>query len=309
MQKRWIIAAGVVVSFVGAATLRAQSVSLRQSPSEFGHAAGATVGAGSAVVDEITFTGLRRISPEALKSKMLSRAGGALDAATIEHDVRVLARTGWFETVRAEVLAETPAGDTETSTQNLRLTFYVPELPFLTKVEYRGSPSLSQAQVEKLLAEKKLTPKLGEPENPVKLDQAAKAIESALAELGHPRGRVQMTRQESAQATVEVRFAISDGPHVPVGRITFEGNQAIPEKLLKRQMRGVSHGSFLAGVRGEGRVHAWTVRKRTEGDCWLITKIMVTRRRVSGRRELRNTRLSRGTGLPGRKKSRTRACR
>jgi len=251
MQKRWTIAAGVVLSFVGAVTLRGQSVSVRQSPSEFGPAVGATVGAGDAVVDEITFTGLRRISPEALESQMFSRVGGALDTAKIEHDVRVLARTGWFETVRAEVLAETPAGGAENSAQNLRLKFYVPELPFLTKVEYRGSRSLSRAQIEKLLAEKKLTPKLGEPENPVKLDQAGKAIESALAELGHPRGRVQMVREESTQATVEVRFAISDGPHVPVGRITFEGNPAIPEKLLKRQMWRVSPHSFLAGVRGK----------------------------------------------------------
>src|SRR5260370_2139714 len=61
-----------------------------------------------------------------------------------------------------------------------------------------------------------------------------------------------MVREESKQATVEVRFASSDGPHVRVGRITFEGNSSIPEKLLKRQMRRVSPGSFWAGVRGKG---------------------------------------------------------
>src|SRR4029077_48164 len=246
-----IIDAGVVVSFVGAAALRAQSEPRRQNLSESGPAVGATLGAGEAIVDEVAFTALRRISPEALKSQMLSRAGDALDAAKIEHDVRVLARTGWFATVRAEIQANDPAESARNSTQYLRLTFYVPELPFLTKVEYRGSRLLSRAQIEKLLAEKKLTPGLGEPANPVKLDQAAKAIEAALAELGHPRGRVHMTRQESEQATVQVCFEISDGPHIPVARITFEGNPAIPEKLLKRQMRQVSPGSFLAGVRGK----------------------------------------------------------
>ena len=246
MLRRWIIAAGVVVSLVGAATLRAQNESLRESTPEF-----AAEGAGGAIVGEITFAGLRRISPEALKSQMLSRAGDVLAAAKVEHDVRALARTGWFETVRAEVQGRNPADTSGDSTQYLRVTFYVPELPFLTEVEYRGSRLLSRAQIEKLLGEKKLAAKLGEPENPVKLDQACKAIESALAELGHPHGRVQMVREESTQATVRVRFEITDGPHIPVGRITFEGNPAIPEKLLRRQMRRVSPGSFLAGVCGK----------------------------------------------------------
>ncbi len=251
MLRRWIITASVVVSFVGAAALRAQNDPLTQSRSEFVAAAGATAGASGAIVDEITFTGLRRISPETLKRRISSRAGGALDAVKIEHDVRALARTGWFETVRAEVQAKNPADPSEGSSRGLRLTFYVPELPLLTKVEHSGSQLLSRALIEKLLAEKKLAPKLGEPENPVKLNQAGKAIETALAELGHPRGRVRMMREESAQATVQVRLEIGDGPRIPIGRITFDGNPAIPEKLLKRQMRRVSPGSFLSSVRGK----------------------------------------------------------
>jgi len=252
MLRRWIIAAGVVVSFVGTATLRAQNVPLRQDLSESGPAFGVVVGEGRTTVNEITFAGLRRISPEALKSQMLSRAGDALNSAKIEHDVRGLARTGWFETVRAEIQAGNPADPPEDSRQYLRLTFYVPELPFLTKAEYDGSRLLSRAQVEKLLAEKKLTPKLGEPENLVKLDQARKAVESALAELGHPNGRVRMTQEESTRATVQVRFEIDDGPRVQVGRVSFEGNPTVPEKLLKRQKRRVSPGSFLASARGKG---------------------------------------------------------
>jgi outer membrane protein assembly factor BamA len=251
MLRRWIIAAGAVVSLVGAATLRAQNESPPGNQPEALALVGAVEAARGAIVDEITFTGLRRISPEALKSQMLARAGSELDAANVERDVRALARTGWFATVRAEIQERNPAGNSANSKQCLRLTFYVPELPFLTKVEYTGSWLLSRAQIEKLLAEKKLTPRLGEPENPMKLDQAGRVIEAALAELGHPHGRVQIAREASTQATVQVRFEISDGPHVPVERITFDGNPAIPENLLKRQMRRVSPGSLLADMRGK----------------------------------------------------------
>jgi outer membrane protein insertion porin family len=251
MLKGWIITANVIVSLGGVVTLCAQSESFRENLREVSVIASADGTARGAIVDEVAFTGLRRISPEALKSQVRSHAGDALEATKIEHDVRVLARTGWFETVRAEVQTVGPAENAESSTQYLRLTFYVPELPFLTKVEYRGSRLLSQVQVEKLLARKKLTPKLGEPENPVELNQAARAIETALAELSHPTARVQIVRAESAKATVQVRFEISDGPHVPVGRVTFKGNPAIPEKLLKRQLRRLSPDSVLAGLRGK----------------------------------------------------------
>jgi len=184
--------------------------------------------------------------------QIASRVGEAFDASKANRDVQALARMGWFETVRAEIEpAQDAAGNSTSTSQHLRLTFCVPEQPFLTKVEYSGSALLPATQIEKLLAEKKLTLKLGEPANPLVLDRAGKLIESALAELGHPHGRAHVAMEESAQATVVARFKISDGPHLPVGRIAFEGNPAVPEKLLQRQMRRVSPGALFAGVRGK----------------------------------------------------------
>jgi outer membrane protein assembly complex protein YaeT len=231
-----------------AATLRPQNLTLGPTLP----VVGATFVASSPIVDEIRFTGLRRISPETLKSQIVSRVGEAFDASKANRDVQALARTGWFETVRADVEPTGDAASNSTSaSQHLRLTFCVPEQPFLTKVEYSGSALLPTTQIEKLLAERKLTPKLGEPANPLALDRAGKLIQSALAELGHPHGHVQVAMEESAQATAVARFEISDGPHLPVGRISFEGNPAVQEKLLQRQMRRVSPSSFFAGVRGK----------------------------------------------------------
>jgi outer membrane protein assembly complex protein YaeT len=244
----WIITITIVVSF-DAATLRSQNLTLGPTLP----AVEATLVANSsAIVDEIRFTGLRRISPETLKTQIASRVGEAFDASKANRDVQALARTGWFETVRADLepIADTP-GNSPSPSEHFRLTFCVPELPFLTKVEYSGSGVLPTAQINKLLAEKKLVPKLGEPANPLALDRAAKLIETALADLAHPDGRVRLAMEESPQATVVARFEISDGPHVPVGRITFEGNPAVPGKTLKQQMKRVSPGSLFSGVRGK----------------------------------------------------------
>jgi len=252
MLKRWIVTAMVVVSLVGAA-LRGQDKRLRENPLPAAATLAAKFEASrGAIVDEITFTGLRRISPKTLTSQIVSRPGEPLDAAKIEKDVRTLAHTEWFETVRAEVQPSTdPAANAQDASGRLKLIFYVPEMPFLTKVEYSGSGLLSEAQIKKLLKEKKLEPKLGTPENSVALDATRRAIESTLEELAHPHAHVEIIREESSQATVQVKFAITDGPHLPVGRVLFEGNPAVSEKKLKRQMRRMSPDSLFAGVRGK----------------------------------------------------------
>lgn len=238
-------------------------------------------GAGAAVIDEIAFTGLRRIAPEALKAQIASRAGELFDGARIASDVRALARLGWFASIRVEVesLSRTldlpghvwfaglnPGGYiTLESPQHVRLNFYFEEQPFLTGVEYGGSRLLSRQQIEKLLAEKKLAAKLGEPENPLTLHQIAGAIQSALAELGHPESSVQILRTDppskneggargrivASNATVRVRFEIADGQHLSVGRLMFEGDPGVSVKLLRREMRRISPGALFGSLRGK----------------------------------------------------------
>ena len=209
-------------------------------------------GAGAAIIDDIAFTGLRRIASQTLKMQIASRAGEALDDAKIAGDVRALGRLGWFASVLVET--ERTAGAFDGSRDNprhVRLNFYLEEHSFLTGVEYAGSRLLSRPQIDKLLADKKLAPKLGEPENPTTLHQIARAIQSALGDLGHPDGRVRIQRTESSNATVRVRFEIADGAHLPVGRVTFVGDSGVSVKLLRRQMLRISPGAFFGSLRGK----------------------------------------------------------
>ncbi|HWW17155.1 MAG TPA: POTRA domain-containing protein [Candidatus Saccharimonadales bacterium] len=250
MPGYWVAVAGIGVALAGAAPLRAQREPLqRQLAAAFTTVAVET--AERATVREIRFAGLRRISPETLREQIVSHAGEPLDAVKIERDVRTLARTGWFETVRADLeSAVIPPENSLESGPAVRLTFYVPELPFLTGVEYRGSRLLSRAQIEKLLAENRLTPKLGDPANPLELDRARKLIESTLAGFGHPRAHVRIAMEESTQATTVARFEINDRAHLPVGRISLLGSPAVPQTVLNRQMR-LSPDALFAGLRGK----------------------------------------------------------
>jgi outer membrane protein assembly complex protein YaeT len=204
------------------------------------------------VIEEITFDGLRRIPPAALRLKISSRERQPLDARKVDSDLRALARLGWFGEIDVESQSLTGATASLDNTPHpIRLIFHLEEQPFLAKVEFSGSKLLSRAQIDKLLSKTRLTPRLGEPANHVLLQRIAFAIRSSLADLAHPQSRVEIHREEFSNHTVRVRFEIDDGPHMPVGKIRFEEQTAFPAKLLRRQMRRIAPGSLFAGLRGK----------------------------------------------------------
>jgi outer membrane protein assembly complex protein YaeT len=252
MMVRWLIAAGVGgVLFVGGGW-RAARGNETAAPNRGGGCA--LLEATGPFIDEIEFRGLRHIAADAVRAKISSRAGAGVDRKLIERDVKALGRLGWFGEIWVEtqpakdVLAARP-GSAMTA---VRLEFHVEELPFLAKVEYTGSRLLSPTEIEKILADKRVAPRLGEPADPANLVRIANTIQTALGELGHPQPHVEIGQEESANGTVCVRFAIEDGPHVPVGRIDFEGHPEVPAKLLQHEMRRTAPGALFASWRGKG---------------------------------------------------------
>ena len=252
MIVHWLIAAGVGgVLFVGGGSRAAPGGETDPASRNTGTA---PLEAPAPIIDGIEFRGLRHISSDAVRAQILSRAGAGLDLKRVESDVRALGRLGWF----AEIWVETqPAQYPSSACRDaaitpVRLVFHFEELPYLIKVEYQGSRLLSPAQIEKILVDKKLAPRLGEPADPASLMRIANLIHSALAELGHPEPQIQIRHEESPNGTVRVRFAIEDGPHIPVGRIELEGHPEIPAKLLRREMRRTAPGALFATWRGKG---------------------------------------------------------
>ena len=248
---RWVVAASVGgMLFVGGG-LRAASRNEANSASR--DQAPALVEASAPLIDEVVFIGLRHIATEAVQGQISSHAGARLDLNKVESDVKVLGRLGWFGEIGVEAQptkepSSLRSGDT---TQRVRLVFRVTELPFLTRVEYAGSRLLSRAQIEKILGEQHLTLPLGEPADPANLKRISKTIQSALAESGHPQPRVEIHREEFANGTVHVHFAIKDGPHIPVGRIEFEGHPELSAKLLRHEMRRTAPSAIFASWRGK----------------------------------------------------------
>jgi len=203
-------------------------------------------------IEELRFTGLRRIAPAAVAAQVSSRPGERFDRGQIEGDVRTLARLGWFESIQVEEApCAAPFPRLPEDSQCMTLIFHLHEFPFLSKVEYSGSRLLSRKQIEKMLGDRKLTPGLGKPADPAALQRIAFAIRSGLNELGHPEASVRIAREEASSATVAVRFEINDGPLLRVRRVNFDGQPQVSTKLLRGQMRSIAPWKPLASWRGK----------------------------------------------------------
>ena len=246
---RWLVVAGACGVLCAGAT---PAFPCDKSPSAIHDAARPSVEAAAPLIDEVTFEGLRRVSPAAVQAQISSQSGERLNPRCVESDVRALARLGWFSDIRVEtqLLGELP-GAIARGEQRLKLIFFVDEEPYLSQVEYAGSRLLNRKEIDRILREKQISPSLGEPADAAGLERAARVIRTALAEMGHPKSVVQIHREESPNATVRVRFEISDGPHISVGRVIFEGNPGVPEKVLQRQMQRIAPHAFFSSLRGK----------------------------------------------------------
>ncbi|HLB87086.1 MAG TPA: POTRA domain-containing protein, partial [Terriglobales bacterium] len=130
----------------------------------------------------------------------------------------------------------------------LLLLFVLEERPFLARVEFHGSRALSGERIASVLEQKRIALKLAAPANRTELWRAARAIEAALADLGHPQAQVRLRLEETPTAAAVAKYEIQDGPRISVARVVFAGNHAFSERTLRRQMKRVAPGSGIAGI-------------------------------------------------------------
>lgn len=204
-----------------------------------------------ATVGEIKFVGLHRIAAEAARSRLSTRSGEEYDSERIAADVHALSQVGWFADVFVKAEPRDRDPQSAGGPQTVQIQFHVREYAYLAAVTFTGSKLLSQPQIKRLLDDRKLSPQLGAPADPVRLHRAALAIQSELAAEGHPEARALIQQEKLPGQRVKVDFQIRDGPRLPVRQVNFSGNPEISEKLLRKQMREVVPKAWFSGLRNK----------------------------------------------------------
>lgn len=173
-------------------------------------------------IDKIAISGNRRVDTEAILRKITSKTGEPFSPDDVRDDIRAIYGTGYFDDVSAD-LSDTASGKV--------LTFYVKEMPFIRKIEFKGNSEVKDEKIKEALTLKENTVL-----DRVLLGENAEKIKALYNEEGYYLATVNpVIESDGLEATVS--FRINEGPEVKVKRITFIGNKFFTDKKLKSFMQ------------------------------------------------------------------------
>ena len=190
---------------------------------------------------EIRVIGTRRIPQETVRARMFSHIGDVYDPLTVERDFNSLWNTGYFEDIRIEK---------EDTPQGIILDVYVREKPTIREIKYTGLNSITESDVMDRFKKEKvgLTPE--SQYDPARIAHAVTVLKEMLAERGHQFATVRPEVKDIPPASVQLVFAVKEGPTVKVGKISFSGNKHVSSRVLRESMKnlrpiGIPHSIIL----------------------------------------------------------------
>jgi outer membrane protein insertion porin family len=198
----------------------------------------------SDIVSDITVIGNRRIPKETILARVFTKAGDVYDPAALERDFNSLWNTGYFEDIKI-LREQTPKG--------WRLTVQVKEKPTIRTIDYTGHNSVSDSDILDRFKQDKVGLVVESQYDPTRIKKAEVSIKGLLSEHGHQFATIRTEVRQIPPASVGITFVIKEGPKVKVGKIKFEGNQAIKSRVLRAAMKnlkpiGIPHSIFLENI-------------------------------------------------------------
>jgi outer membrane protein insertion porin family len=196
------------------------------------------------LIADVRVHGNRRIPADTIKARIFTKAGDIYDPAAIERDFHSLWNTGYFEDIRME---------REQTTKGWIIHVYVKERPTIREIDYVGLSSVSKSDVLDRFKEQKVGLSPESQYDPTKVKKAEVTIKQLLSEHGRQFATVRTEVRQIPPAAVSVTFVVKEGPKVKVGKIRFEGNKHINNRILRSAMKnlrpiGIPHSIFLENI-------------------------------------------------------------
>ena len=188
--------------------------------------------------------GNRRIPKESVLARLFSRQGNLYDPAIVERDFNSLWNTGYFENVRIERV-DAPGC--------VQLVIYVQEKPTIKEINTKGLNAISLSDLQEAWKKAKVGMTVESQYDPTRIKRAETVLKEVLGEHGHQFASVKTEIKTIPPAGVAVTFNIKEGPTVKVGKIIFDGNNAINDRTLRAAMKnlkpiGIPHSIVLENL-------------------------------------------------------------
>ncbi len=193
------------------------------------------------VVSEISVVGNRRIPAETIKARVFTKPGDVYDTAALERDFNSLWNTGYFEDIKFT---------REQTAKGWRITVTVKEKPTIREINYLGASSVSNSDILDRFKQDKVGLVVESQYDPTRIKKAEVSIKGLLSEHGRQFATIRTEVRQIPPAAVGITFVVKEGPKVKVGKITFDGNNAINSRILRGAMKnlkpiGIPHSIFL----------------------------------------------------------------
>jgi outer membrane protein insertion porin family len=187
----------------------------------------------------VEVVGNRRVARDDVLSYLREKAGQTFRAETLTGDVRALWDSGFFEDIQV---------DLTTSDRGVALRFIVRERPNIKEVTFEGNDEIENDKLNEAIEIKPNTI-LSVPA----VRRSVQKIKDAYAEKGFFLADVTSEVAPQRENEVIVKFKIVEHKPVTVRRITFIGNEHVPEGDLRDQMQTGNGGFFSFGSGGPYR--------------------------------------------------------
>jgi outer membrane protein insertion porin family len=194
-------------------------------------------------IARIDVIGNRRVSKDDFLTYLRERVGQPFTPEGLTRDVRELWDSGFFDDLKVELT---------TQPEGVALRFIVVERPNIREITFEGNNEIDN---DKLLEgiETKANTILSDPS----LRRSVQKIRDMYAEKGYFLAEASYEKTPQKDNEVVVKFTIVEHEPVTVRRITFIGNQHIPDSELRDVMFTGQGGFFAFGSGGPFRQDAF----------------------------------------------------
>ena len=165
----------------------------------------------------------KRIESDAIKMIIKTKPGDIYLSKSLSDDLKAVFAMGYFDDIRIEA-EDTPDGK--------KIIFRVKEKPTIRVIRFKGNTVFKEDKVKE-----NLTIKTGSILNPFKVRRNIGRIEELYKEKNYHNVKVTYRIHQLEHNQADLEFDIDEGEKVLIESITFEGNNAYTDKILKKMMK------------------------------------------------------------------------
>jgi outer membrane protein insertion porin family len=139
-----------------------------------------------------------------------------------------------------------------------RVVYHMEERPRVKIVDYTGSSKVERTKIDEKMKELGISLRLDSFLDEGVVRRVKGIVRDLMAEKGYEFAEVTSSVEAlpSGPKLVKVVFDVQEGPQVKIRTINFEGNEAIEDGTLKRQMKSTKEQWFLSWINGRGKYQA-----------------------------------------------------